>query len=270
MRDERQQPEWECEIIQDLIPSYVDEVCSDRSKEVVEAHMRECDTCKKLVEQYRATEFSSGKLEEKELNGLKKIRRRLQRQQIVSWVLALLLVILGVQAFWGRGAVPRLMYDVLMLLCMFGVYHTGKETDRQEAPRRADHLLAAGAVVLAVISIGVLCLAMSQVLSGRQVLGVAPAHAGPTLAGIWALCFIAQLVIFISLWYRQSRRHVENRFRLCICITGMFLLLVYVEALRSLESIDTVIRSFVSMSVVILLLGLAGTLICYFLPHRKR
>lgn len=270
MKDERQQPEWECEVIQDLIPSYVDEVCSDRSKEIVEAHMRECDVCKKMVEQYRATDFSSGKLEEKELNGLKRIRQRMQRQRIISWVLALFLVILGVQAFWGRGYIPNLMYDLLMPLCMFGVYHTGKETDGKEPPQRADHLLTAGAAVLAVISIGVLCLAMSQVLRGDQVLGVAPEHAGPTLAGIWAICFAAQLAIFIILWYRQGRWHVENRFRLCICITGMFLLLVYVEALRNLESIDTVIRGFVKMSAVILLLGLAGTLICYFLSRRKR
>lgn len=270
MKDERQQPQWECAVIQDLIPSYVDEVCSDRSREVVEAHMRECDTCKKMVEQYRATEFSSGKLEEKELNGLKKIRRHMQRQRIISWVLALLLVILGVQAFGGSGYVPRLMYDVLMPLCMFGVYRTRKETDGSVPSQCADHLLTVGAAVLAVISIGVLCLAMSQVLRGDQVLGVAPEHAGPTLAGIWAICFAAQLVIFMILWYRQSRRHVENRFRLCICITGMFLLLVYVEALRHLESIDTVIRSFVNMSTVILLLGFAGTLICYFLPRRKR
>lgn len=269
MRDERQQPKWECEVIRDLIPSYVDEVCSDRSKEVVEAHTRECDACKKLLEQYRATDFSSGKLEEKEINGLKKIRRRMQRQRVVSGVLAAALALLGLQAFWGRGYVPRLMYYVLMPLCMFGVYRSGKETDRHGSPQRADHLLAAGAAVLAVISIGILCMSMSQVMRGGRVLGVAPEHAGPTLAGIWALCFSAQLVIFIILWYRQSRGHVENRFRLCICITGMFLLLVYVEALRSLESIDTVIRSFVRMSAVILLFGLCGTLICYFLPRRK-
>lgn len=269
MKDERQQPMWECEVIRDLIPSYVDEVCSDRSREVVEAHMRECDACKKMVEQYRATDFSSGKLEAKEINGLKKIRRRMQHQRMISGVLALLLVILGVQAFWGNGFVPKLMYYVLMPLCMFGVYRTGEGIDGRESPQGVDRFLAAGAVVFAVVSVGVLCMAMSQALGGERVLGVAPEHAGPTLAGIWALCFAAQLALFAILWYRQSRLHVENRFRLCVCITGMFLLLVYVEALRNLNSIETVISSFVRMSSVILLFGLAGTLACYFLPRRK-
>jgi predicted anti-sigma-YlaC factor YlaD len=39
-----------CTIIQDLLPLYVDEVVSDDSKEMVEAHLQQCEHCQKEYE----------------------------------------------------------------------------------------------------------------------------------------------------------------------------------------------------------------------------
>lgn len=259
---------WDCEMIQDLIPSYVDEICSGKSKAVVEEHMEECGTCKRLVEQYRMTDFSADKLEERELNGLKKIRSRMRRQTMISGVLVVLLVLLGCHAFGGYGHVARMVYYLLMLVCMLGVYHTGEQRAERVQAQKADHALAAVAVAAAAVSVCVLVVAIAQAMAGETVLGVKPENAGPTLAGIWGCCFALQLVLFAVLWLRQSKKHIENRFRLCICITCMFLLLVYVEALRYLDSTSHVKQNFIQMSIVILALGAAGTLASCYLPKR--
>lgn len=261
---------WDCDIIQDLIPSYVDEVCSDRSKAAVEEHIGECRTCKNLVEQYRMTDFSADKLEERELNGLKKIRSCMKRQTIISYVLGILLLLLGGHAFWGYRYTAQMVYYLLLPVCMLGVYHTGEQGSAHMRAQKADHALAAGAVIALVASVCVLGVALTQALAGNAVLGVKPEKAGPTLAGIWGCCFSLQLVLFAVLWLRQRGKHIENRFRLCICITGMFLLLVYVEALRNLDSIEYVKRNFVQMSAVVLALGTAGTLICFWLSKKER
>lgn len=39
-----------CEIVQDLLPLYIDEVCSPGSRAAVEAHMKECESCRKELE----------------------------------------------------------------------------------------------------------------------------------------------------------------------------------------------------------------------------
>jgi len=39
-----------CDIIRDLLPLYVDEVCSDDSRDVVETHLRDCEGCKAELE----------------------------------------------------------------------------------------------------------------------------------------------------------------------------------------------------------------------------
>lgn len=40
---------YECDLVQDLLPLYQDEVCSDASKKIVEEHLKECESCKKVA-----------------------------------------------------------------------------------------------------------------------------------------------------------------------------------------------------------------------------
>lgn len=44
-----------CNIVKDLIPLYIDGCCSEESKKVVEDHIRECDDCKKLLEDMKSS-----------------------------------------------------------------------------------------------------------------------------------------------------------------------------------------------------------------------
>ena len=39
-----------CDVIQDLIPSYLDGICSEKTKELVEEHLLECEQCRMFVE----------------------------------------------------------------------------------------------------------------------------------------------------------------------------------------------------------------------------
>ena len=130
-------------------------------------------------------------------------------------------------------------------------------------------LLLTAAAAIIVMSIGISQLALAQVLSGGNILGVKPEHAGPTLALIWGVFFLAEFVVLSVLWYRQLKLHVENRFRLCICITGIFLLLTYTEALRNLEDVQEVGAVFMRMGIVILVLGAIGTALSWYLPRRR-
>ena len=39
-----------CNIVLDLLPLYVDEVCSEDTKQYIEEHMKACEVCKKEYE----------------------------------------------------------------------------------------------------------------------------------------------------------------------------------------------------------------------------
>ncbi len=48
---------YECEIIQDLLPLYADGVASEASLEIVERHLAECASCKKMLNEYMQPVF---------------------------------------------------------------------------------------------------------------------------------------------------------------------------------------------------------------------
>lgn len=57
---------YNCEVIQDLLPLYKDEVCSDESKKIVEEHLKECNECSKLMKKLNNYEVDNILEEEKE------------------------------------------------------------------------------------------------------------------------------------------------------------------------------------------------------------
>ena len=90
----------ECDIVKDLLFSYNDNILSNASKEFVENHLKECDECKKALEQIQ--EDSDEKNPKKELDFLRKIRHKICRKNtIIAVVLVCLIafIIFNIQAY---------------------------------------------------------------------------------------------------------------------------------------------------------------------------
>lgn len=109
-----------CDIIQDLIPSYVDEICSNATRECVEEHIKICKECEQMVVLCRDHAPSGKKLEQKGLDGLKKIKQIMQLKGLVCLGLALfLLLCLGFNLFVSKNNVlSDSAYMVMMIACM--------------------------------------------------------------------------------------------------------------------------------------------------------
>ena len=58
--------EKECEIIRDLLPLYADDVCSERSAQLIEEHLQNCPECSAMLEKLRTHEIETDLREEKE------------------------------------------------------------------------------------------------------------------------------------------------------------------------------------------------------------
>ena len=83
-----------CEIIQDLLPSYIDELTSDVTNREVEAHMEGCEQCRNVFRQMKAPDIETEDKEEKEIDFLKKTKKKHRRNLIlcvaVVWAIAVL------------------------------------------------------------------------------------------------------------------------------------------------------------------------------------
>lgn len=49
-----------CAIVKDLIPSYLEDICSQETKMAVDAHLAECQECRRHVEILRQSPFAFG------------------------------------------------------------------------------------------------------------------------------------------------------------------------------------------------------------------
>ncbi|EXM38644.1 hypothetical protein RASY3_17320 [Ruminococcus albus SY3] len=89
-----------CNVVRDLLASYCDGLLEEVTKREVEAHLTECEECRKLKESYTA-ELSAERtiLEEKEnINPFKKLKRKIKRikvRAVVAILAASLMVIVA-------------------------------------------------------------------------------------------------------------------------------------------------------------------------------
>lgn len=75
-----------CEIIRDLLPLYVDEICSADSKALVEEHLSECQDCRVQCDEMRKKESAclAEKPEVKFTDGLKKLKNRVGKRTRIA------------------------------------------------------------------------------------------------------------------------------------------------------------------------------------------
>lgn len=85
-----------CEIIRDLLPSYINDLCSEESKDLINEHVRECENCNEVLTKLeiesknqnlkeRITEKSSVKL-------FKRVRNRMLLKSVLFIVIAAALI----------------------------------------------------------------------------------------------------------------------------------------------------------------------------------
>ena len=72
---------FDCKVIEDLLPLYVDNVCSEESRKIVEEHLHECEKCRIMIENMAVIQITPVEKEECEKatiikKGFKKIHRR--------------------------------------------------------------------------------------------------------------------------------------------------------------------------------------------------
>ena len=86
-----------CNIIQDLMPSYMDGILSDDSKQLLDTHLASCENCQKKIQAMEAL-TAEGKEKDKklhtdDLNALRKIKRKLRMKKIGISILSVVIVL---------------------------------------------------------------------------------------------------------------------------------------------------------------------------------
>ena len=127
-----------CEIVRDLLPSYLDGVASDASKDAVERHMEECPDCRETLRRMKEPE-ETALTEEKEIDYLKKVRRRSSRKvTAILAAVALLAIAAMVRLFYIGYPVDSRVIATAVTVRDGTVRLTGTLTDSAQSVCRAN------------------------------------------------------------------------------------------------------------------------------------
>lgn len=94
--------ENECEIVQDLLLNYVDGVLNNTSRELVENHLSKCDKCKEKLEDIKKDIEGNEKMQEKEVDYLKKVNKKISKKNkfiIIIGTILFIVIILNMFVF---------------------------------------------------------------------------------------------------------------------------------------------------------------------------
>ncbi len=256
-----------CDIIQDLIPSYVDEICSDATKTCVEEHLKDCEACKRIADLCRKTAFSAASLERKQLDGLRKWKSKIKWHNLLSYLFLLFMVGLGLYTFTGSPDFSINIYYILFAVCMIGTCLFTAPLGKLQPMQKADWFMIGGTVLLSFFCLSTMFLSLTMVHHGQSPLGLAPQKVGPFISNILLMSFVVQLLLTVLLLIRLFQRSLNTRYGLCATLTGSFLALAYRTLLNDMSILEIFQRYLLEITLVLLGIGILGALLIRLLSN---
>lgn len=107
-----------CEIVQDLLPNYIEGILSNESKELVSNHLDNCVYCKK-EHGSMTTVIHIDSFEERRINYLKGIHKKSASILLLCIILSIITFIISVfysEANFGEGLFTLTLYFIFMII----------------------------------------------------------------------------------------------------------------------------------------------------------
>lgn len=256
-----------CDIIRDLIPSYVDEVCSQATREYVEEHIQSCGECRLIAARLRGQTLAGEKLEQKELDGLKKIRNTLKYQNIICYVLLLFVVFLGILLFFINKYSALLVDQPLpLVVCLLAALAFSAGSRGHEPAVKKDYLLGGFSLAIDIYFMVLFIYTVRRLIAGAEtIFGMNLPEIGPFLENQLIAAYFVQTALLFYNFFCIMHWNRNCHWLLCLNLTGVFLLLNYDVWLKYMDNFDTLQASLLRSTFVLIGIGAAGILVCLLL-----
>lgn len=103
-----------CNVIKDLLPSYVDEICSEDTVEIIEEHLHNCEVCKTHLRIMQIDYVEP--IPEQVSNAIspfKKVNKKRRIQVVTATILTFILTVIGAVVIQDVGAVNQIFFPMV-------------------------------------------------------------------------------------------------------------------------------------------------------------
>ena len=253
-----------CSIINDLIPSYLDGICSEASRKAVEEHLAACESCSSHVKSLKDIQLIPDGSVQGELDFMKRVKRYYARKNALGAALlfALSVMVLPVIATLHPSQ-ENILYHILFTVLAIGTYLLLSNYQTKSENHWP------GIVSLAASIFGILyAAALAAVLycsteTGNGVWGLPLSETGPVLNRQFILITIIELCAFAACAAEAVRKECSPGFLPSLNLTCCSLSMCFRELLFRMDAPATLLRAICQEAEAFLLLT-AGILLTEF------
>ncbi|MDE6312287.1 MAG: zf-HC2 domain-containing protein [Lachnospiraceae bacterium] len=195
-----------CNVVKDLLTGYLEGICSEETKELVEEHLNQCEECRTFTRQIAETDCLE-KGERETINYMKKIQWEMNIRAVLPLVFALVILVpVAIYSKSNYGVVPLPLYylemPVLMIASFMGFFTESNQSQRG----KTEKVLGILAVLLVCYLPLVELIFEAGVRKNSYPLGLEAEQVGSFLQGQVLLSLFCGIVILVTVWVRSWQR----------------------------------------------------------------
>ncbi len=259
-----------CEVIKDLLPSYIDDICSKDSKELIEGHISECGDCAAFLDKMKAIEIVSDKANEKEIDYMKKVKRHIINKDLISLGLLFGFIAIGmIVVIINYGDIPTRLYYALLPILVFSSYYMLSDHATKTVNTKWK-------VLTSILGLGMICYSIllefrmiQWVELGIYPFGMSTNQVGPFVYYQLLAITIIQIVLFIGTILVTVKGANSHGILLDICVTGICLALASISILKRMDSLEAFVTARNNTILILLAEGIFMAVIVSILERRK-
>ena len=257
-----------CSVIQDLMPSYVDEICSWDSRELVQEHVAECEQCKAKLEQMKNTQIIAGGASLKQIDYLKKIHTTILRKEWLGKFMLVILVLIEVSSVFANTRIINFSVGAEILFSMLLMFAAGLAGNYGFSEKRMSAAAGVGVSAMGLLSLVILGGYFEHNISQ----GTVPFpltemnQIGPFLANCYRVIILAEVLILF--WNTFDKQ--KNAYTTILNIVSISLATNMNDILYDIEGPDA-FQNYAYMSIAFqFMLAVLGIVACFLFRNQRK
>ncbi|MCH5254208.1 MAG: zf-HC2 domain-containing protein [Lachnospiraceae bacterium] len=246
-----------CNVIKDLLPSYLENICSEETSILVKEHLQECDSCKKIMTLMSETDFTSEKTEMQTIDYMKKVNRHFMRKDLLLFGLLVLFLMIGMAAtinnIHQNTSISPWTYLVAMPILLLAMHGTLSGFMSKRGKTKRQILSGGGGVIGILYSITLSFACIVWVQTGK--FPIEASKMGPFVSNQFLMIAVFEFVLFLFTCGISLRKKELCGIPMTIQLTGCFLSLSLICILHRLDAFEMVIHSFSRVNILFILEG---------------
>ncbi len=259
-----------CNIIHDLLPSYLDGICTEDSRTVVEEHLQECQECRTYKSRMGEADIMLSPEDGEELDYLKKIRRNMDLSTIVFFF-----IIIGISTAFlmyletGHHPVPYMLLVPVLIICNYLMFFWQDKKKGTEKSKKIIWFNLANIVIALYSPFLMMVLVNKWISTNSFPFDLEISSLGPFIYSQLVTVMIIEIVIWIitiAVHIKTSQFYISLS---GISITGFCVALYYIQLIWTLMEVDQY-PGLSRVSVAILAEGFILTGICCVIDRKRK